>query len=115
MNKPCYSTFHNAPQGEILSAVYQHPVVNGVPEEIRTEANQEYHDNTAQGRAYDTASDTAGCIADDGCTAYFKEAGEGQRDDNRREHPCRQDNGYGGGNHCHDKPDNQRVGRKIKR
>lgn len=84
-------SFHDAPQREVLAAVNEHPVVDGISEEIGTEAYQEYHNNTAESRAYNTAPDTAGGVADDGRAADFKETGKGQRNDNRREHSCGED------------------------
>ena len=49
------SPFHDAPQREVLAAVNEHPVVDGISEEIGTEAYQEYHNNAAESRAYNTA------------------------------------------------------------
>ena len=48
-------SFHDAPQREVPAAVNEHPVVDGISEEIGTEAYQEYHNNTAESRAYNTA------------------------------------------------------------
>lgn len=41
------SPFHDAPQREVLAAVNEHPVIDGISEEIGTEAYQEYHNNAS--------------------------------------------------------------------
>ena len=48
LQKSCNESFHNTPQGEILSAVYQHPVSDGIAKEVRTKTNEKYHDDTGE-------------------------------------------------------------------
>ena len=71
-------TLEDAPQGEVLSAVYQHPVVDGVVEEVSTETNQQNHNDTVDDRSDDTAAKSAVSVSNDSRTAGFEEAGEGK-------------------------------------
>ena len=95
LQKSCNESFHNTPQGEILSAVYQHPVSDGIAKEVRTKTNEKYHDDTGEDGTDDASADTAGSISDNGSTAVLEEAGNCQRNNDGREHTCSQDNGNG--------------------
>lgn len=72
LQKSCNESFHNTPQGEILSAVYQHPVSDGIAKEVRTKTNEKYHDDTGEDSTDDASADTAGSISDNGSTAVLE-------------------------------------------
>ena len=95
LQKSCNESFHNTPQGEILSAVYQHPVSDGIAKEVRTKTNEKYHDDTGEDSTDDASADTTGSISDNGSTAVLEETGNRQRNNDSREHTCSEDNGNG--------------------
>ena len=71
---------NDAPQVKVVSAKDQHPVLNGVGEEITAKTNQENHYDTVDEGSDDAASDAAIRIGDNrGSTSV-------QSDGNRRKY-----------------------------
>lgn len=69
-------TCDDAPQREVLPAIDQHPVVDGVHEEVGTQTHQEDHDDARDCRANDCTANAAGTVANNGGCTDLEEAGE---------------------------------------
>lgn len=92
---PGNKTGNDAPQVEVVSAKYQHPVLDRVGEEVTAETYQQNHHDTIDEGSDDTASDAAICVRNDSSGTSLKEAGEGQRNNDAREdsHRVEDENG----------------------
>lgn len=85
MDDPCDGAFDDAPEGEVLAAIDEHPRLDGLVEEVCAKAYEQDHDNTVDSAGDNSASAAAVGIGDDGCTAILEEACDNQRNDNGRE------------------------------
>jgi len=88
-------TCDDAPQREVLPAIDQHPIVDGIHEEVGTETHQEHHNDARNRRANHCSTDATGAITNDSSCTNLKEACEGKRNNDRWEHSGSQDNRNG--------------------
>ena len=106
------STDEHAPKVKVLTAEDEHPALDGVVEEVRAKADEQYSDNARHSGADNSATHAAGGVANDRGTSDLKEACGDQRDDDGGEdaHGAGDQDGHDGGDHGNDKADEQSIG-----